>query len=255
MSRLNLICNGMMLFNEVDADHVDIYIPTLDTPPHKRAYCLDPSPAKSNVVTLKVGAYELTGPKSSGRALADLFDADGCIVLSNNVVDFDDTTAAASSAVITVPKPDLIRLFRACEPNTSVLGSSPSGAQEPTLMHDIAVLSYRNIPQDAILKLFSEVAASSASVFNWILYSNEVNGPSRVSHSGLNDFLTIAGKNTDFVLSNFGDQDASFQTAMGVGMDPIHMQMYHELPATPAVRPNLTSGPAGCSFIVVADQL
>jgi hypothetical protein len=149
----------------------------------------------------------------------------------------------------------VIRLFRGCEPNTGVLGSSGKGAlREPDIMHDIAVLCYRNLPQNASLSLFSvNVPANSAACFNWILYSNEIIQPARGNgHEGLNDFLSIGGKPVDFVLSNFGDQDGTFDTA--IGMKSIHMAMYFELPDTLIERStNLDSGPAGCSFMVLAD--
>src|SRR5581483_7344937 len=99
------------------------------------------TPAKSNVKTLGVHSYQLTGPLSSRKGLAALFGSSGCILLSNSVVTFDRAAATKCSAVITVPKPDIIRLYRACEPEKSVLGSSCMGAPqgEPHLMHGVAV--------------------------------------------------------------------------------------------------------------------
>src|SRR5581483_488987 len=98
------------------------------------------------------------------------------------------------------------------------------------------------------------VSASSAPTFNWILYSNEDSTPPPGNcHSELNDFLSIKGKNTDFVLSNFGTQDGCCDT--GIGMRGFHMEMFNELPNTPAERRPVvaTSGPAGCSFVVRAN--
>jgi hypothetical protein len=187
-------------------------------------------------------------------------------VLSNEVVDFDEEAAAAVSAIITVPKPSAIRLFRGCEPQGDILGSSESAVVSPPLIvHDIAVLSYKGMPANIQLSL---ATADSSSVLksvvttgdindvtNWILYSNEISTPAIGDQhdTTLNEFLTIGGEPTDFILSGFGMQDGGYATA--IGMKAIHMAMYFELPslAEPAADFVVTSGPAGCSFLVLAD--
>jgi hypothetical protein len=46
MARLNLICNGMMFFNEV-GDELQIVMPEIKG--HIRGYCVDPEPTKDGM--------------------------------------------------------------------------------------------------------------------------------------------------------------------------------------------------------------
>src|SRR5438128_5711767 len=113
MSRLNLICNGMMFFNEA-GDRLQIVVP--DIPGHVRKFCSDPQPAKSNLVDVPIGDYEVDIPRSNQAPLAELLDANGYVLLDASKVKFDEDRARKVSAFITVPKPTIIRLYRASEP-------------------------------------------------------------------------------------------------------------------------------------------
>lgn len=179
-TRLNLICSGMMLFNEVD-DRLQIVIP--DAPGHIRGFCKEPQPAKGNIRDLPIGAYKLDVPVSNRGKLADLLDASGYLLLDGSRVGFNEQLAKTRSAIIDVPKPSIIRLFRPSEPlkGFDLLGNCHNRvARIPTVVHDFIVLSYKDVPTGKQVKIgppdgepLATATTAPLTTINWMLYSNE----------------------------------------------------------------------------------
>jgi hypothetical protein len=258
MARLNLICNGMMLFHEVGDGTLQIVIPSIEG--HIRKYGSHPEPAQNLLTDLPVGLYALNGPTSSGAALRSLMNPDQYLMLNKKLVSVNLEAAALVSAIVTVPMPTLIRLHRASEPTGSVFGSPAMQAAAhavPTIHHDVVVLSYLNLPAGmniALGSLISETATTDG-IFNWVLYSTEaepLRGGAAHSTGALNNLLIFQGAPTDFALSAIGPKDSPHAT--GSGMSHLHMSAYHELPAEPAapVTQALT-GYDGCTGLAVSD--
>jgi len=81
MARLNLICNGMMLFNATNDGNVQIIIPAIVG--HRRGYCTAPNPAQDQVRNLATGSFRLNGPVSSGLKLSALLGPDRYLATSD----------------------------------------------------------------------------------------------------------------------------------------------------------------------------
>ncbi len=150
MARFNLICNGMMLFREVNSSWVEIIMPTI--PGHVRKIGTKEVPAKSNLDNLGVGRYQLQGPSPVAASLRQLINPRQYLVLQRNLVEYNEAAAAAISAIITVPMPDLVRLFRASEPKASIFGNTPLSVafERPRIHHDIVAFCYNNVPAGTI---------------------------------------------------------------------------------------------------------
>ena len=241
MSRLNLICNGMMFFNEV-GDRLQIVIPDIEG--HVRMFCSDPKPTKDKLRPLPVGRYELAVPASNKTPLRYLLDGSGYVLLDGRKVNFDEERAKPISAIIDVPKPDIIRLYRASEPLSldGMLGNCrESVVRTPTVAHDIVVLSYTKIPDGTAVGLaptgssavpLATTRMAELAPISWIVYSNEktpfaldfdaVRGTDQQyaeamaasrHPTALNDFLTVnikaaqAGVGTTLQLSGIGKKD------------------------------------------------
>lgn len=285
MARLNLICNGMMLFNEV-RDYLQIVIP--DIPGHVRKFCANPLPAQDVLVDVPVGDYNLSLPGVNKARLADLLDSTGYITLDGNKVAFQEAEARKISAVITVPKPNIIRLFRASEPlpGFDMLGNcKQSVTRVPTVAHDIVVLSYKEILDGTAIGIEPRVGAALAtakltpfSTVNWMLYSNEINAfPLKLDFANvsdadfedalaplrhptpLNTFLQVkvamgmGTAPTTLSLSGIGKKDAPADSA--IGMTARQQFLFHELPATsggPIV--TIVSGEPGCTGAALVTQ-
>jgi len=256
MARLNLICNGMMLFDEIDDHTVQIVIPNISG--HVRRFCKDPKPAQNVLEPLAVGAYSLSGPPPTATPLRDLINPDRYLVLKQGVVELDMAAAQPVSAIVRVPKPSYTRLFRASEPTGSVFGdtSTDTAFAIPTIHHDVVVFSYVDLPPDTVLTLERQTGGPLASVttqadeiINWVLYSTEqapLPGGSDPHATEFKTILKVDGQATDFSLSAIGLKDGPHST--GVGMSPHHMAAFHELPPTPMGSViELESGDLGCS--------
>ena len=241
MSRFNLICNGMMIFHE-QGDHVQIVIPTI--PSHVRKFCSAPKPARSNLVDLPVGQYRLSGLKANPAPLRKLFDPMGYVVLQQGPVSLSESKASRTCAVITVPKPTLVRFFRPGEPddNSKFLGRCSKAIHAmPSVLHDIVVFSYTHLPAGLELSLGAGMKEPVAikkivetGAINWAVYSNEglplQTGSSHAT--ALNDFLSLDGKKTNLVLSGIGPKDGVCD-AIPIGLGRFHLALYHELPEKP----------------------
>lgn len=260
MARLNLICNGMMLFNEVDPQHVQIVIP--DITGHVRKFCGDPKPAQDKLVDLPIGGYQLQGPTATAGALRTLISPDRYLIVRKDTVTFDQAAAAAVSAIVTVPMPPLVRLFRASEPTASVFGNTPVTAAfaRPRIHHDIVVFSYVNLPAGINLTIqpqagppLATTTPAAGDIVNWVLYSTEkapLIGGAPPHVTALNDLLILNAAHTDFSLSGIGLKDGLHST--GIGMSAHHMAAFHELPPTALGSViGLDSGDLGCSGVAV----
>jgi hypothetical protein len=261
MPRFNLICNGMMMFREVDATHVQIVIPDIQA--HVRKYCTDTKPAKSNLKDLPIGKYQLQGVPAVAGSLRKLINPDEYLVLKKATVEFDEAAAGPISAVLTVPKPGSVRLFRASEPTASVFGgtSVSTAFAKPHTHHDVVVFCYKNIPAGTV-RLQTDAGAVLASatpgaddIVSWVLYSTEEDpmaGGDPPHPTTLNNLLQVGGVHTDFSLSAIGFKDGLHST--GIGVSSHHMAAFHELPPTPLGSVvDLNSGDFGCSGVILAD--
>jgi len=285
MARLNLICNGMMFFNEV-GNQLEIVIP--DIQGHVRKFCADPQPAKDRLVDVSVGEYQLNVPGGNTARLADLLDSSGYVTLDGNKVTFKRDVAKNISAIFTVPKPSVIRLFRASEPlaGFDMLGNCKSTVvHTPTVAHDIVVLSYKDIPEGTAVSIgpsrrtpLATATLLPFSFVNWILYSNEISPfalPMELSPAldealnkalapmrhatPLNTFLEVKAVSgmtpsaTTLTLSGIGKKDAPASTAIGISA--LQQFLFHELPLThggAVVTP--ASGEPGCTGAALATQ-
>ncbi len=255
--RLNLICNGMMLFHET-GKFVEIVIPNIKD--HHRRICFDPEPSLDNLECLPVGEYSLDLLPASGKLLhrvSPLFH----LMAKKSEVEFNRTKAAKVSAIITVPMPDHLRLFRSCEPNRCVF---PQGQEDlcfarPLIHHDIVVFSYEitDVAKLAIIgpdgKPLPHPPLTGAGPFNWELYSTEgkidplkdCGDPKAVYLDSINDVLTQKGKPTNFVLDHMSDgKDDAYKTSIGVCA--VHMKTIDEL------APPFHSGEFGCTSVMLA---
>jgi hypothetical protein len=258
MARLNLICNGMILFNQLDDRRVEIVIPTVAG--HVRSFCSEDVPTQTNLSPVPVGSYSLAGPTATPGSLRDLIETKHYLVLKQNVVAFDRPQAVATSAIITVPMPPSIRLFRASEPAGDGLG--PFGSTDPQvayavprLYHDVVVFCYPDVPAGTTVSIdpLASVVAGETEAINWIFYSTDrsaVTEDSGPHVTSLNDLLTVNGRKTDFSLSAIGFRDGSHST--GVRVKARHMLAFHELPLDDSHPPiDLESGELGCSGAVL----
>jgi hypothetical protein len=270
MSRLNLVCNGMMLFNEAGA-YIQIVIPTIEG--HVRKFCVDPKPAKDNLVDLPAGCYQLNVPSTSTAPLRDLLDGSEYVVLDGNKVAFSEDIARPTSAIVTVPKPDVVRLYRASEPTSvpAMLGNcSNVVVRTPSVANDIVVLSYTRIPPatkvslTAIGKESQSLASATTTsgpipvTITWVLYSNEktpfsfLREPVELSGAEfaeavapqkhptrLNDFLTLTGRGASQRTS--GPMNTTLDlsgigkmdgppTNTPIGLTSRQLLLFHELP-------------------------
>jgi hypothetical protein len=261
MPRFNLICNGMMLFREMDATNVQIVIPHIEG--HVRKYCTEKKPAKSNLNDLPAGKYQLQGVPAEAGSLRKLISPDEYLVLKKDTVAFDEAAASPISAIIAVPKPGLVRLFRASEPTASVFGKTPvsTAFAKPHTHHDVVVFCYKDVPLGTV-SLLPEAGAALASatpgaddIVSWVLYSTEedpITGGDPPHPTTLNNVLQVGGINTDFSLSAIGFKDGLHST--GIGVSAHHMAAFHELPPKPLGGVvDLNSGDFGCSGVVLAD--
>ncbi len=255
--RFNLICNGMMLFHETGKS-VEIVIPNIKD--HYRRICFDPEPSLDGLKCLPIGEYSLDLPPASGKLLhkvSPLFH----LMVKKSEVEFDRSKAAKASAIITVPMPKLVRLFRSCEPNCPVF---PKGQESlcfarPLIHHDIVAFYYEitDVGKLAIIgpngKPLPHPPLTGAGPFNWELYSTEgkihppkdCEDPKAVYLDSINDLLTQKGKPTNFVLDHMSDgKDDAYNTSIGVRA--VHMRTIEEL-GNP-----LHSGEFGCTSLMLA---
>jgi hypothetical protein len=275
----------MMLFNEV-GDRLQIVIP--DIQGHVRKFCSNPKPSKDQLVDLPVGSYRLEVPASGTAPLMHLMDGSGYVLLDGRNVTFDEAQAKQVSAIVDVPKPDIIRLFRAAEPAslTTLLGNCHSSVlRTPIVTHDIVVLSYTNIPDPTDVALVGpnpEPLAKATTVpltpITWILYSDEetpfameldpatahkdqlAEALSAVRHpTSLNDFLDLQLKSeapvdTALQLSGIGVSDLQ-PSATAIGITDRQLLLYYELPETEDdLLAQQRCGPGGCSGAARATQ-
>ena len=287
MSRFNLICNGMMFFNEVN-DRLQIVIPDIDG--HVRKFNQDPVPTKASLMDLPIGRYTLDLPSSNRMPLTELLDGAGYVVLDGRRVAFNEERAARISAIIDVPKPTIIRMYRATEPlpGFDMLGNCRDlVVRTPRIAHDILVLSYKEIPVGTSVGLESAKGTAVAagrtamlSTINWMLYSNEkAPFPAELAFAGppdlelnaalapfrhpteINTFLEIdelggtGRRATTLQLSCIGKKDAP-PSSTAIDVSDRHLFLFDELPDDPqsaVVQPR--SGPGGCSGGARATQL
>ncbi len=260
MARFNLICNGMMLFREVNSSWVEIIIPTI--PGHVRKICTKEVPAKSNLDDLAIGQYDLQGVAPVPASLRQLINPRQYLVLKRDGVVYNEAAAIAVSAIITVPMPDLVRLFRASEPKASVFGGTPQSVafEKPRIHHDIVAFCYTNVqPGTITLQLQAGNATATAPVvaddiISWVLYSTDEDPllPHDLPHdTAINNLLQVGGVNTEFSLSAIGFKDGPHKTGVGVSM--YAMAAFHELPQNPQGEvADLNCGDFGCSGVVLA---
>lgn len=263
MGRLNLICNGMMIFDDFDETTVKIVMPTIEG--HVRKYFVGDRPYQNGTVDLQVGSYELVGPPPSDKKLIGLISPRQYLCILKGPVEVDFDKAAQTSAIVTVPKPKLVRLFRASEPSGSVFGDTPANVAHdtPATHHDVVVFSYFDLSSGTSIQLkdgngniLASVGAIAGQTINWVLYSDEADpltfGMLAHPTDGLNELLKIGGAGTHptFQLSAIGRKDGAHSTAIGV--TPLHMAAFHELPETDTGVPvQLHSGTMGCSGAAV----
>jgi hypothetical protein len=285
MPRLNLICNGMMLFHEA-GDRLQIVIPEIQG--HVRKFGSSDTPVKSNLQDLPNGDYEMTGAWSSNELLSDLLDATGYVTLDGDKVKFHEHRARKVSAIFSVPKPTIIRLYRASEPleGFDLLGNCQHAVIDtPVIVHDIMVLSYKDIPAGTTVSigprggppLATATLQGSLVVPNWVLYSDEQNPfpivePLKLSDAQINNILTplrhstplnsflelrsVGGGShqpTTLSLSGIGRRDTPCTPA--IGATDRHLFLFHELPdqaGDPVITP--VCGEAGCSGAAIVTQ-
>ena len=257
MARLNLICNGMMLFNEQEDGTVQIIVP--DICGHLRKFCGVPNPTQSTMMDLPTAAYDLIVPVKHKVSLRSMLSPEHYLFLDNSVVSLDQAAAAKVSAIVTVPMPSLVRLFRASEPSGSVFGGTiPKAAfARPGVHHDIVVFSYCDLSAGTKVAMgvngnppLAVATLSDTDILNWIVYSTEeyalaIGAPPH-STDALNNLLTFDGQKTDFSLSGIGKKDGAHST--GIGIMEVHMSAIHELPKLMGGPTSLfVSGDLGCS--------
>ena len=230
-----------MIFYEADKTSIQIVMPYIEG--HIRAICTASQPAQDQMQPLATGAYSLNGPSATASLLKDLIVPGYNLVLQKELVEVDLVAAAEVSAIITVPMPKSVRVFRGSEATGNVFGNTDPGIafQVPMAFHDVVILSYQVDPKTTISidgpggALATAVTVADESI-NWILSSTDekpVFGPG-LAHptAALNSLLKIkaTGKTTDFSLSAIGAKDAFLNT--GTGISRAQLSAYHELPAT-----------------------
>jgi hypothetical protein len=223
-------------------------------------------------------------PLSNRARLRELLDSSGYVLLDGNKVSFSEDRAERISAIIDVPKPDIIRLYRASEPMSlpAMLGNCRDAVvRTPTVAHDILVLSYTKVPNGTAVSLVTSdghaatLAANNTtelSPLSWIIYSNEETpfsfdfDPAEASDqqyaqamagmrhpTTLNDFLNVNVKGmqsavgTTLQLSGIGRKDGP-PANTPIGITDRQLLLFHELPDNEmSAVPKFVSGPGGCS--------
>jgi hypothetical protein len=258
-SRLNLICHGMMLFVEESSQMMSICIPTVGTHEHLFGVLDESDPSKATLQGLSRGSYAMGGMIARSAPLATLFGANNYLLLKKSAVTLDRALLDSESAIITVPKPSLVRFFRPAEPTLNVFGSTPVSIAKsvPSVLHDVVVLSYLRIPdgtditiEGAGTTLFSARSAPDKTI-NWSLYSSDATAPAAAGaghETTLNRYLKdkSTSRQTSLILSAYGAKDGPPDT--GIGMKPAHTADLEDLPTAPsATEIQLICGRLGCT--------
>jgi hypothetical protein len=272
--RFNLICNGMMLFNELDDQFLEIVVPEIlpagpgDQSGHVRRFTVEQLPtAQSMLKELPVGEYEIAGlTPTNVRPLSKIFDPRMAVVLKKGdkgnpqAVFFDRLAASKTCAIIKIPKPDVVRYYRGGEPVRDPLNNcAPAAFDQPRLAYDIAVLSYRSVQLGTIVRLMranNPKPYASKQIpflgFSWTVYSNDENPNVGPHETMLNDFLSISGAAADLNLSALGEKDGPCATGVP-SIVKEQMSLFHEMPkdaGNPV--PTLNSSEVICTFAVLS---
>jgi hypothetical protein len=164
--------------------------------------------------------------------------------LKKDEILLDREAAEHVSAIIRVPKPTLIRLYRGCEPETDVFGetSHEVAYSVPKTHHDVLVFSYLDFHREKVS--LGEIADAQLTdslpvrPVTWIIYSTDkVDRSKENKHktANLNDLLrTRGGEHTKFDLSVVAANDGAPDTV--IGLHPEHLAAVRDLP------PDVTKG-------------
>jgi hypothetical protein len=243
--QFNLICHGMMLFQEQAAGFL-ILIPEIKehsymfgTPKPVNATNVTKGCSPISVLTeLEISStfpppaidYQLVGP--TGQVVTNMLpgavDPQACLMIDGSQV---EVVAALKRIAISVPKPDLITQFRPLipqpgMPSDPLNGMSPSlliGGNAPASISDVIAFSYMTVLSGSVTFAGQTYAAPAGQTTNLCVYSQvilgdgEAMGPHRTGTNDLIHYNTHA--HPTFDLSMIGNADtAPASPGLGIGI-------------------------------------
>lgn len=253
MKRFNFFCHGLLWIAE-EGDDLLLLIPEIET---HRYFHGQPDLGLDALIPLAPGAdWRLTGPPSSRLPLLSLVSTKHTLALRRSEFTVDPGMARNR---IRIPKPNLVRTFRATEVTQKMLGTTPASAvhRVPQVSHDVIAFSY--IVDDVLeavtlqgpggeTHVISDLVASS-----WCLYS-QPSDPEPAGHdiTDMNRILRFKGTTThpDFQLALATSSDGPHDVAKAKGFGQTHLLSLLELKhgvSTPE------SSRAGCHAALLAD--
>jgi hypothetical protein len=230
MVRFNLICHGLMWFVE-EGDKIRILIPEI--PPHSYLH----GPIKlglPHLIALNPGEdFTLDGIPDRNVPLRDLVNAGSMLVLDKS--QFDVLSDRRRNSYV-IPKPDLIRLFRAAEVLPTIFGKTPTSTAlaVPVLSHDVVCFSYLQTSGPVSIKKGTSTVAtfSGTEPVSWNLYAQPTK-PESEPHdiTPMNEMLWLraTGNHPDYRLSIPFACDEAHGVAPKKGMDRTHLRNLAEL--------------------------
>lgn len=254
MNRFNFFCHGLLWVVE-DGGFLELLVPEISSHDYKHG---QPANGLSGLHALPPGEdWELTGVPSSGERLLSMLSPQSNLVLRKSSFTIDRSKARNR---FRLPKPNLIRKFRATEVPPSIIGTVPAAAivRVPKLSHDVVCFSYTDLPPTANVALlgpggksfpFSDPIATA-----WCLYS-QPSTPEQVGHdiAPMNEILRFTGTQSrpDFNLALHTFSDQAHDVAKAKGFNKTHLLSLLELTAgenTPE------TDRAGCHLGAIADD-
>ncbi len=255
MTSFNLVCHGMILFQELK-NHCQILIP--DSPPHRNmqgspqpGIGCDPSPLQP----LLEADFVLDGIPDRPRPATFARFKDNYLLLSAAQLEVVPLHALIS---MTIPRPDVLTLSRTvplAKPR-AIFGSTPStvAVAIPSQLHDVVIFSYNDLVPGTTIRIGQWFSATMRQTTQTLcLYSQEVDPVTAGSDfTAINSLLRLSdGSAPNLQLAHTGRADDA-QGIPGLGLDVCKLKNLFELfHPTVSRAPELLTDPTGCTGAAV----